>query len=310
MRRSCRQTLDYEVLIPAHHAEDTLARAISSAATLSPAPSAVRVCIDGIGDQQNAATLEVARTSVADEVLSLTVNSGVGTVRQRLLDAAQSRYVVFLDSDDEFLPFAAEAWLYGLERAPDASAISFGWRPMGERVGRPECFDVRPVSHAALWRANRLTSSAALVRTHDARAVGGFSPGTRRLVDYELWLKMAAAGMSLYSGTDPIVIRSVSPTSITGDVSAAVERELELLDKLKPPGCTARQHALRAYQAWARGVLRTHDYGEEASGIAAFRELCPDGRTEFRLGRWLLGPRAARLILVPCRRSFRAGWLG
>lgn len=94
---------DVSVLIAAHNAEETLARAIRSACA---EPETCEVLV--IDDASTDATLDIARAEAArdDRVRPLRqkINSGPAAARNRGLGEARGSYAAVLDSDDFFLP--------------------------------------------------------------------------------------------------------------------------------------------------------------------------------------------------------------
>jgi len=147
---------------------------------------------------------------------------GAASTRQRALDAVWTRWVAFLDDDDELLPNHLET-LFGAAEVNEASYVWSRYRvaypihhvgAMGanlplHKFARPEG-DPYPLGRGTFeqWNDDQpaQTTITTLVRTELAREVGGFTPtpllddeidGQRAGEDWDFTLRCrAAAGLS------------------------------------------------------------------------------------------------------------------
>ncbi len=273
-------SLHYEILIPAHQAEGSVSRAVASAVRQTIPPAAIRVYVDGLASADDR-TETLARTAGATHVTVASENRGIGAARAALLSEARAPFVVFLDSDDALSSTAAERWRAGFSEHPDASVIACEWSGIDRLIEDP---DVparrsvwRPVPHESLWRRNPITSSAAMIRREHLLEIGGYNPEARRLVDYEVWLKLATVGRRLYVSDEPVVERAVHAGTITGDVNRAVRRELQLVATYPPARVSRRRRRLRATEGWMRGLSRHLDYGKAPGDYIPARQLADAG---------------------------------
>lgn len=111
------QAFTYTVIIPAFNAEHTIARAVQSCLNQTISPASIIIIDDASQDD----TLKVLN-SMNDprlKVLHLPINSGVSTARNVGWNAADTDYVAFLDSDDEWHPRKFECLLPYLQQHPD-----------------------------------------------------------------------------------------------------------------------------------------------------------------------------------------------
>jgi hypothetical protein len=273
-------SLAWDVLIPAHNAEATVAVAVASALAQEVPPQHVIVYDDGSTD----ATAEAARTAGATVIVG-PQNRGVGHARRVLLRTAQAPFVHMLDADDRLLPAASVLFEQAVAVHPGAWLIGFRETTDGDATAAGAVLETgREVSLRRLWLRNRFITSSTLIRLAAALQVGSF-PAVRQLEDYALWLRMAAepgARGRLWTHANPVTVRAYDGASLSGDVAGAVRAERELLPQhsdaalaglpaaLRPTVTTARLAGL-----WWRGLSRHTDYGRPASSFLAPGEIVP-----------------------------------
>lgn len=205
-------SLDITVVIPAYNREDTVARAVLSALGQDPRPpSEVLVVDDGSRDR----TAEVASWAGARVITQ--ANAGEGGARNSGLRAAGSRWVAFLDSDDQWLPnhlavlidHAAGHVLVG----SNARAV-----PSGRLVGHPRATPFIVESNTMLWPESPLSPSASMVDRSAALGAGGFS-SLRLGADREFWCRLLERGTGILV-PDVTCIYHEHAGQISGDARA------------------------------------------------------------------------------------------
>lgn len=90
------------IIIPAHNAESTIARALESCFAQNYESFEVCVCVDHCNDGT-----ELLLKKIGDKRLKVTTNfddSGAANARNAAISLANGRYLAFLDADDEMLP--------------------------------------------------------------------------------------------------------------------------------------------------------------------------------------------------------------
>jgi glycosyltransferase involved in cell wall biosynthesis len=115
---------------------------------------------------------------------------------------AQSRGDVlgWLNSDDTYAPGALRAAAEFLAAHPDVAMV-YGDADFidaaGRRIGR--CQHIEPVfsRHRLLHYSDFIVQPAAFFRRSAFEAVGGLDPSLNWAMDYDLWLKFAAAGFKV-----------------------------------------------------------------------------------------------------------------
>ncbi len=142
-------------------------------------------------------------------------NRGVSAARNAGLAAARGELLLFLDADDLLHPHA----LRRLSAALDADArfsAAYGTSWLVFEDGRP--YPQKPLRRrqhafpsgdvlARLLRENFLLVGATMVRTEQARALGGLDERLRLSEDWEFWCRLAACGDFCFVGAEPEVSR-------------------------------------------------------------------------------------------------------
>lgn len=193
------------VAIPARNRASLLQATLRTVAAQTVAPAEIIVADDGSTD----ATQAVAEASGARVLSKRGGGWGSAGARNAALAEASGEFIFFLDSDDLLLPIALERlggallsapgapFAYG--RALAASRESDGWRPEGL---------IAPISDpsadpfAVLFARNAVPACGALVRTEEARAVGGYDETMPFSEDQDFFVRLALRG-------DPVSVPEV-----------------------------------------------------------------------------------------------------
>lgn len=194
------------VLMPAYNAERTIADAIASALEQTMDDLEVIVVDDG-----SARPVAAALQSVGDDrvrILRSAANRGVSATRNSALAAARAPLVAQLDADDLWKPTHLEGVLDAFEDPgvglAYANAEVIG-HPRGARLWIPSRASTEPavqgpgVTHppndlATLYRGNPIPAAAVVMRTHAARAAGGYPRWLKVGEDYVLYIRLMQAG--------------------------------------------------------------------------------------------------------------------
>jgi glycosyltransferase involved in cell wall biosynthesis len=288
------------VIVPVRAPAPYLAEALTSVLRQEPAPAAVVVVDDG--SEPPLETLEGARVVRLDDG-----PRGPAGARAAGLAALDTELVALADADDVWEPGKLAAQIDALDAHPSA-AVCFGralvvdasGRPMGERLPEAE----RGL-HAAsgfalrLFERNVVPAASAVVRRDALEAVGGFDGGPALSAgsDWELWLRLAAAGHDFVCEPRARIRYRRHAGGLTSDVARLAEAGLAIHAAhagLVDPA-TARRVQAQDLETLARGRVRQRRYAEARAELAKAAELEAPGPRErlLRIALALPGLRAA-----------------
>ncbi len=182
------------VIMPAYRAERTVGSAIRSTLHALPADGRILVRDDGSDDRTAAAVRSVRDGRVR---LLQGGNLGVAGSLRELLAAVDTPLVARMDADDLCLPYRFKAQLARLAKGAD---VVFGTvATMTDRL--PLASVPIPVGIAPremplhLLIANPVPHATLLAKTSVLTGHGGYRPTPAE--DYDLWLRLAAAGVPI-----------------------------------------------------------------------------------------------------------------
>lgn len=272
---NCAKELEWEVLIPAYNAQDTILAAVSSALAQMPRPSNVWIYDDCSTDDT------VARVSAEFpecKMIQGRPNRGVGFARQALLEKSSSTWILILDADDILDQSAGKKFVAAVADNSECSVIGFSDQITAQAVvANSTKSNFQPITYRQIWWRNRFISSATLIRRSAALGAGGFS-NERRLVDYDLWLRMFKnSNVTGIFCSQNIVERTISASTITANVVPAVKEQLRLLETIGREDASSfgwMAWDRRVLELWGRGYVRHIRYGKSFSTYLSLNEVC------------------------------------
>jgi len=154
---------------------------------------------DGSTDPESLAILDSYRRSDPRiRVIDHEVNKGLSAARNTGFHAAQTPYVVQLDSDDLLEPTAVEKWLWFLESYPEFAFVK-GYT-LG--FGAQEYVWQKGFHSGSAFLEDNLVAATSAIRKAVHQAVGGYDETVRGgLEDWDFWLRCANQGY--WGGTIP-----------------------------------------------------------------------------------------------------------
>ena len=212
-------------IIPAYNAAAFVGAAIDSALAQTHPACEIIVVDDGSSDDTSAIVARYA----APVRLIRQANAGPGAARNRAAREARGDWLAMLDADDTWLPHKLERQLPFGE--PAAVGLVFARDPWDER------FRIRippRVTFEYLWQRNFVKNSGAMVRRTTFEALGGFDE-RRELIgveDYNLWLRIAAAGWAVVNCPEDLFVYTPGPNALTRDAARFVRAELANLEAI------------------------------------------------------------------------------
>jgi glycosyltransferase involved in cell wall biosynthesis len=232
------QPATISVILPAYNRAATLKRAITSVLSQdSSKPLELIVVDDGSTDH----TADVV-AAIRDERLRYirrTANGGASAARNAGILAASGRYIAFIDSDDEWLPFKLEKQLTAIEAAGAGTGMVvcglIRWdKRQAVYVPLPERREQRKQDlKREIMRQNFALTSCWLVRREIFESVGLFDESLKCLVDWE-WLLRFCFRHELYLIEEPLLMVYASPDSISSQELNYIESLEKMLAKHAP----------------------------------------------------------------------------
>lgn len=251
-------TADVTVVMPAMNRAHLIARALDSITAGSVQPKAIIVVDDASSDD----TVSVARAHGAT-VIELPVNGGSGPARNRGIEAADTEWIAFLDSDDAWHPdhlatVLAKAGDHVLVAGPGSST---GGRLLGNAWHR----DLELGSLDLLAPGDLVCTSGTIVRRQALLDAGLFRP-LRRAQDLDMWVRVLqhGSGLALAEPTFTYYLHEQQAINDTALMRECYTRIVE--DCARQPWFSARD-ADKAFAKWRWDDLRTAQRSRDVAGL-------------------------------------------
>jgi teichuronic acid biosynthesis glycosyltransferase TuaG len=215
---------DVTVVIPAFESAETIGRALASVAAQTLLPRCVIVVDDGSVDA-TAAAAEAWRGKMNGIYLLIIrqQNAGAGAARNRAVEEANTRYVAFLDADDEWLPEHLGATLRYIDdngltlAAHNIWQIENGHETLLDTASRLSDWDDPYVS---LYCKGCIATSTVVVDREAVVSAGGFDPTLSNGQDVDLWLAiLRVPGVRFGIFSEPLARYFISPNGINAQTA-------------------------------------------------------------------------------------------
>ena len=252
------------VVVPAFHAEGTIAAALGS--VLGQGVGEIEIIV--VDDASTDETVQVARRALSNHphhrIIELQENRGPAGARNAGVREASGEWIAFLDGDDVWLPWRLRAQQAFM--GSDVGLICGGTVEMGEEAPEPVEGGVssRTLALRDFAVRNEVATSTVLVRRQLVIDAGMFDERFRGPEDYDLWIRIAARAKVLKLDWPLVRYRDV-PGSLSRDERTFLPEVLRVLDKAyEPDGALhdipasrrtkAYQHLCAAWMAAERGA--------------------------------------------------------
>ena len=255
------------VIIPVYRAH-YLAEALDSVFMQTRPADEVIVVDDGSPDRDQ---LQQAIAPYGSGIVVLRqANRGAGAARNRGIAAASAPLVAFLDADDRWTPHFLRHQLAALAAAPalDLSytdGVFIGRSALAGRTFMSVCPSAGEITlEALLAQQCTVLLSSVVARRQALLAVGGFDESIRRGQDFDLWLRMAAAGARLACDRRVLTLRRMHAANLSGTGSEAIDRPIAVLEKaLGAIALTPRERAAATGRLADLRAQRAREQGKE-----------------------------------------------
>ena len=260
---------EISVIIPTYNREQMVCRAVRS--VLRQATMTVEVLV--IDDGSTDGTRVAVEALTDDRVRYLyQANAGRSAARNRGIDAATGRFVVFLDSDDALLPDAL-ARLSGILKMDDTvDLVAGGWYVISDDLRQIET--VHPSASTPLdlraWALDCPFPIHAAMLRRDCIGDARFDRDAEPSEDWGFWLELARRGTCMRMIADAVALYVFHGTNSLMDYPADSQSAAYMLNRFfSLPDLPTEVQSLRnralARVHLARG-LRYLDQGKDAVG--------------------------------------------
>ena len=161
-------------------------------------------------------------------------NGVIGASRNEGISRATGDYVAFLDSDDTWFPTKIEKCVAALKNGSDLVCHAEYWI---DESGKSRLVAYGPseaaTHHNLIYKGNRISTSATMVRTTLLREVNGFdvSPELISTEDYDLWIRLAAKSNKFAFINEPLGEYHRHDNNVSANIEKHLAAELALLAK-------------------------------------------------------------------------------
>ncbi|MDM8549576.1 glycosyltransferase family 2 protein [Desulfobacterales bacterium HSG2] len=236
------KTVPISVIIPCYNCADTIERAVNSVVSQTCRPAELVLTDDASNDSTLSKILELKERLGKEwiKVIALKHNSGPAAARNAAWDAADEKYLAFLDADDSWHPRKIEIQYSWMKRHPEVVLTGHRCIQADNKAPDPRLpamnwrfFQVRPVR--LLISNKMLTRSVMLLRNLPYR----FNINKRHAEDYLLWLEIVLNGYAAWYLDLPLGYSYKSPFGeggLTGDLWKMEKGELDTFRRLYRKG--------------------------------------------------------------------------
>lgn len=180
------------IIMPCYNAAAFLKKSIASVQDQTYPFFELLIADDGSSD----GSLEVIQSIDDSRIKPIRLkHSGVSRARNSALQHATGKWLAFLDADDTWSNTFLEKLSDALKKSPEASLAYCGWQNIGDSQKTSQPYI--PPDYERDDKFKHLISAcpwpihAALAKTDDILAIGGFDEHLTQAEDYKLWLKLA-----------------------------------------------------------------------------------------------------------------------
>ncbi|MDX8477326.1 trifunctional glycosyltransferase/class I SAM-dependent methyltransferase/polysaccharide deacetylase [Mesorhizobium sp. VK24D] len=205
------------IVVPAHNAEATLARALDCLVDQEIADWEAIIVDDASTDRTPAIIAGYVEHDARFRTLSSCASSAAGA-RNSGISIARGQWLMFLDADDWVDASFLAKMLAALKAAPDAVAAYCGSRrimPDGELTPSSIATEVAIQPFETFARRCAICTHALLVDRETIVELGGFDVSLHTFEDWDLWQRLARLGKRWVMVDEPLAFHRVSPNSLS-----------------------------------------------------------------------------------------------
>lgn len=246
------------LIIPCYRDAATIARALDSVSRQTRPVDEVILVNDCSPETQEIEQVLQAYPHIL--YIKNPVNIGLAATRNRGVSAADGDVVTFLDADDELHPQKIE---FQVRMLRENSAVACGVR----RVAATERIDAHIIypkltcsrivtSTSRMLFTNYLTGASIMIAKDLMVKIGGYDATLRSCEDYDLWLRLLEAGVTVYDIRLPLYVYHYNEDGLSNNYLNVSYWELEVLRKYFARNQSARFESVWDACIWAFWMLK------------------------------------------------------
>lgn len=233
---------EFSVIMPAYRAPDDIRLALHSAQRQRGSDLEIVVVDDGSGDHTPDVVRELAANDLRIRLIEQE-NAGTAAARNRAIENSRGRILALLDNDDVWLPDHLASIGAAFATTPGTGlAFADGWtfQVQSQLVYRHTVMTERPVPDgvespagllAGLGAGNFVIASGAAFLREAYDAAGPFDAAISGSDDWDMWLRIAAAGYGgVRAGEEPQIVLRDSIHSQSKDLAMILRTSIAALD--------------------------------------------------------------------------------
>lgn len=168
-------------------------------------------------------------------------NVGLAATRNNGLAIAKGELVAFLDADDEYLPDKIKLQVEALDENTVVTCGLVNIYPNERRVNSARSSRIFNSPNSLIYR-NTLNGAGLLAPKHLLLQYGAYDVTLRSCEDYDLWLRLLSAGVTVKDIGQPLYLYYFNPLGLSKNISEISRWELEVI----------KRHAARMGLDWRK----------------------------------------------------------
>lgn len=280
------------VIIPVHNRAAMVCRAIRSALVQTISVNEIVVVDDASSDSTATAVQSLAQSDARVRYFHLSRQRGAQAARIVGLQNARSRYVAFLDSDDELVPDSVERRLAAFLSGPASLGLVYGDCLMGEVCGTPVMRFAGLSGDAHRYLSHELSLcnySSMMIRASCLDDVGYPSASFPAWQDDDMVMTIGGSHDVFHCGAVVAVARGNGVDSISASRMNQAHGSLRMVQKYRAR--IVQDHGYRHLIVWYLRVACTYGdaYGSRIRGESAVFERADAHISLMSCARWACG---------------------
>jgi glycosyltransferase involved in cell wall biosynthesis len=243
-------------------------------------------------------------------------NKGLATARNTGLDKAKSKFVAYLDDDDEWKPQRIDKQIdafYSIAES-DRDEVGVVYCGRERRTPNGDIIDIEhPENEGVLSESIKAQGASTLPSTflfnrEALDSVGGFDDSLPSSIDHDIWMSLAVAGYRAITVDDPLVINYESPSkeAMTTNTIQRIYGVKTYVDKWTPTyqkwfgqeegELYAERYFAEVITTLSVDQFRRYSFSESIMAICAIWSICNDKMIAFKILFWGF---FTRLMIAP-----------